>query len=82
MTHLFTVLFFATVLGTAIAILWSVVDEHRELVLAHLPWKRRRATVERPVTVRVRTLPAYWATPSISSELPTRASTVSPATVL
>jgi hypothetical protein len=81
-THLFTVLFFATVLGTAVAILWSVVDEHRELVLAHLPWKPRSAATQAPVTVRAPRLPAYWATPSISSELPIRANRVSPATVL
>ena len=56
MTILFTVLFFASVLGVSIAVIWSVVDEHLDLVLANMPWKARR--------------PAYCATPSISSETP------------
>lgn len=86
MTHLFTVLFFAGVLGAAAAMLWSVVDEHRDLVLANLPWKKRSAPAPQVV---VRKAPgrnpdrrqAYWAMPSISSDTPSRAMTVSPATV-
>jgi len=68
-TQLFTILFFAAVLGTAIAVLWAVVVENAEAVRANLPWKPRRTT-------------PYWATPSISSLTPSRATTVSPATVL
>lgn len=87
MTHLFTVLFFASVLGAAIAILWSVIDEHSELMLANMPWKARRQATP---PVALRKVPgrspdrrqAYWATPSISSDTPRRAMTVSPATVL
>ena len=52
MTHLFTVLFFASVLGAAIAILWSVIDENSEAVLANLPWKVRRETSPPVVVVR------------------------------
>ena len=85
MTQLFTVLFFAGVLGVAIASLWSVVDEHRDLMLANMPWKPRAVVPE----VVVRRVPgrsadrrqSYWATPSISSDTPRRAMTVSPATV-
>jgi hypothetical protein len=51
-THLFTVLFFASVLGAAIAILWSVIDENSEAVLANLPWKARRKTAPPAVVVR------------------------------
>ena len=87
MTHLFTVLFFASVLGAAIAILWSVVDENFEAVLANMPWKTRadhpqpRAVV-RSVNGRSPNRRNYCATPSMSSATPSRARTVSPATVL
>lgn len=86
MTHLFTVLFFATVLGAAIAILWSVVDENLEAVLANLPWKARASRPQPPVIVhsvngRSPRRRDYCATPSISSAAPSRARTVSPATV-
>ncbi len=69
MAQLFTILFFAAVLGTAIAILWSVVDENRAALLANRPWK-----------VRGDRQP-YWATPSMRVETPSRPMTVSPATV-
>ncbi len=87
MTHLFTVLFFASVLGAAIAILWSVVDENFEAVLANMPWKARAAhpqprVVVRSVNGRSPSRRNYCATPSISSVTPIRARTVSPATVL
>ena len=49
MTHLFAILFFSIVLGMAVAALWSVFDEHRALVLAHLPWKQRLAEAPRVV---------------------------------
>ena len=88
MTHLFTVLFFATVLGAAIAILWSVVDENLEAVLANLPWKARAPQPQARPRVVVRSVngrsPArrnYCATPSMSSVTPSLARTVSPATV-
>lgn len=86
MTHLFTVLFFAGVIGVSIALLWSVVDENRDLMMANMPWKPR-AMPASDVTVRkvarrsAQRRPSYWATPSISSDLPRRAMTVSPATV-
>ena len=78
MANLFTVLFFAAVLGVAIAAIWSVVDENLELVLANMPWKSRQAAATREIIVRKS---AYWATPSISSETPSLAMTVSPAMV-
>ena len=65
MTHLFTVLFFASVLGAAIAILWSVIDENSEAVLANLPWKARRKTappavvVHRPARIMAELRQAY-----------------------
>jgi hypothetical protein len=85
-THLFTVLFFATVLGAAVAILWSVVDENLDAVLANMPWKARAAQPRPPVIVRSvngrsPSRRNYCATPSISSFTPSRARTVSPATV-
>ena len=46
MTHLFAILFFSVVIGTAVAALWSVFDEHRALVLANLPWKQRAVASE------------------------------------
>jgi hypothetical protein len=87
-THLFTVLFFAGMLGMAVAILWSVIDENRDAVLANMPWKPRHAAPQPRVIVRkvpgrsAARRQAYWATPSISSDTPSRARTVSPATVL
>lgn|GEM_PF-6297659 len=86
MTHLFTVLFFAAVLGSAIAILWSVIDENLDAVLANMPWKARLAgpqprVVVRSVNGRSPARRSYCATPSISSATPSRARTVSPATV-
>jgi hypothetical protein len=85
-THLFTVLFFASVLGAAIAILWSVVDENLEAVLANMPWKPRAAhpqprVVVRSVNGRSPDRRNYCATPSMSSVTPSLARTVSPATV-
>jgi len=81
-TQLFAILFFASVLGVAVAILWSVVDENRDLVLANMPWSKRLPPAP-PVTVRrAPALLLYWAMPSISSDKPARATTVSPATVL
>lgn len=78
-------LFFASVLGTAVAILWSVVDEHRDLVLANLPWRERtlqpRVQARRPPRRNPDRRQLYWARPSISSDTPRRAMTVSPATV-
>ncbi len=87
MTHLFTVLFFASVLGAAIAILWSVVDENFEAVRANMPWKARAPhpqprVVVRSVNGRSPDRRNYCATPSISSATPSLARTVSPATVL
>lgn len=79
MTHLFALLFFAGLLGAVIAILWTIFDEDRALITANMPWKaggdRPRAIV-RSVSRNGRN---YWATPSITSDRPTRASTVSPA---
>lgn len=79
MTHLFALLFFAGVLGAVIAMLWSIFDEDRALISANMPWKARgegpRVTV-RSVSRNGRN---YWATPSITSNTPSRASTVSPA---
>lgn len=82
MTQLFAILFFAGVLGAAVAILWSVVDEHRDLVLANLPWRERPpAQARRPPGRNPDRRQLYWAMPSISSDTPRRAMTVSPATV-
>jgi hypothetical protein len=85
-THLFTVLFFGAVLGSAIAILWSVVEENLDPVLANMPWKARRAApspkvVVRSVNGRSPSRRNYCATPSISSATPSFARMVSPATV-
>ncbi|HEY0115561.1 MAG TPA: hypothetical protein VGB54_07550 [Allosphingosinicella sp.] len=49
---MFTVLFFASVLGLAVAILWSVVDENLDLMLANMPWKPRKAGPRPHVVVR------------------------------
>ena len=87
MTQLFTVLFFAGVLGAAIAMLWSVIDENLPAVLANMPWKSRLQpqagprVVVRSVNGRSPNRRSYCATPSMSSVTPSRASTVSPATV-
>ncbi len=86
MTHLFTVLFFAAVLGSAVAILWSVVDENLDAVLANMPWKARQSVpqprvVVRSVNGRSPSRRNYCATPSISSATPSLARMVSPATV-
>lgn len=76
--HLLAILFFAGVLGACVALLWSVVEEHRALILANLPWRPRRPDPQlRAVVRRVR----YCATPSISSETPVLARIVSPAMV-
>ena len=79
MSHLFALLFFAAVLGIAIAMLWTIFEEEGELIAANMPWK---AQAERPRAI-VRSVSrngrAYWATPSITSDTPTRARIVSPA---
>jgi hypothetical protein len=85
-THLFTVLFFGAVLGSAIAILWSVVEENLDAVLANMPWKARGAApspkvVVRSVNGRSPARRNYCATPSMNSATPSRARMVSPATV-
>ena len=87
MAQLFTVLFFAAILGTAIAAIWSVIDENLDLVMANMPWKARSASSRMPAPrvlsrrpVRTARAP-YCATPSRRSETPTRAITVSPAMV-
>ena len=76
--HLLAILFFAGVLGACVALLWSVIDEHKALIVANLPWRARSPAP--PVKVRVNRV-GYWAMPSINSATPIRASTVSPATV-
>ena len=86
MTHLFTVLFFGAVLGSTIAILWSVVEENLDAMLANMPWKVRHAgpaprVVVRSVNGRSPSRRDYCATPSMSSATPSRARMVSPATV-
>ncbi len=86
MTHLFTVLFFGAVLGSAIAILWSVIEENLDAVLANMPWKARQAAeqprvVVRSVNGRSPSRRNYCATPSMTSATPVRARMVSPATM-
>lgn len=76
--HLLAILFFAGVLGACLALLWSVIDEHRVLILANLPWQK--SEVAPPLETVVRRV-RYCATPSISSETPVLARIVSPATV-
>ena len=49
MTHLFAILFFSGVMGMAVAALWSIFHEHRDLVLANMPWKERPASAPRAV---------------------------------
>ena len=76
--HLLAILFFGAVLGACVALLWATVDEHKALILAHLPWSPRSPAPPEVIAVRrVR----YCATPSISSEIPILARMVSPATV-
>ena len=75
--HLLAILFFAGVLGACVALLWSVVEEHRPLILANLPW---RALPPAPTVLAIRRV-SYCATPSISSETPVLARIVSPAMV-
>jgi hypothetical protein len=77
--HLFALLFFAAVLGTAIAMIWSVVDANRTLIAAHLPWKAKADWPETIVRSVSRNGSAYWATPSMTSDTPSRARMVSPA---
>ena len=77
MVHLLAILFFATVLGACVALLWTTIDEHKALILANLPW-RPRATA--PTVLAVRRV-SYCATPSSSSETPVLARIVSPAMV-
>ncbi len=79
MTHLFALLFFAGVLGAVIAMLWSMFDEDRALIAANMPWKPRDPAPLVSVRSVSRNGSAYWATPSITSDRPSRASTVSPA---
>ena len=76
--HLLAILFFAGVLGACVALLWSVVDEHRALILANLPWQQRRPAPNLQAIVR---RVSYCAMPSISSETPVLARIVSPAMV-
>lgn len=79
MTHLFALLFFAAVLGAVIALLWTIFDEDRALIAASMPWKageQRPRAIVRAVSRDGRN---YWATPSMTSETPTRARMVSPA---
>ncbi len=57
MIQLFTVLFFGFVLGTAVAIIWSVIAENLEAVRSNLPWK---AQVSRPpIRTLARTARSY-----------------------
>ncbi len=79
MTHLFALLFFAGILGAVIALLWTIFDEDRALIAANMPWKARMEGPRAVVRSVSRNGRAYWATPSITSDTPTRASTVSPA---
>lgn len=77
MVQLLAILFFAGVLGACVALLWSTIDEHRALILAHLPWKTRQPAPPILAIRRVR----YCAMPSSISETPILARTVSPAMV-
>ena len=54
MAYLFTLMFFAAVMGVALAMIWSTVDESRDYVLANLPrWLRReRNAGPEPVLLR------------------------------
>jgi hypothetical protein len=82
-THLFAALFYVTVLMLSLAMLWSMWEEHRAEIVANLPWRSRRSLPPVAPLVRRRgeRRGSYWATPSISSDAPIRAMTVSPATV-
>ena len=79
MSHLFALLFFAAVLGTVAAMLWTIFDEDRALIAANMPWKPRAEGPRAVVRSVSRNGRAYWATPSMTSDTPTRARIVSPA---
>lgn len=80
MAQLFATLFFAGVLGIAVAVLWSVIANNRALVMANLPWATgHESRPEALVRGASRDGSNYWATPSINSDTPSRAITVSPA---
>ncbi len=79
MIHLFALLFFAAVLGTVIAMLWTIFDEDRDLIAANMPWKARENGPRAIVRSVSRNGRSYWATPSITSVTPSRARMVSPA---
>ena len=79
MSHLFALLFFAAVLGTVAAMLWTIFDEDRALIAANMPWKARAEGPRAIVRSVSRNGRAYWATPSMTSDTPTRARIVSPA---
>ena len=79
MIHLFALLFFAAVLGIVIAMLWTIFDEERALIAANMPWKGRLDSPRAIVRSVSRNGRVYWATPSITSDTPTRAKIVSPA---
>lgn len=84
MTHLFAALFFAATLVLCVAMLIELWREHKALVLANLPWRSRQAQEPMLPPARGRGAAArrsYCATPSISSDTPRRAITVSPAMV-
>jgi len=75
--QLLAILFFASVLGASVALLWSTIDEHRDLILANLPW---RTLPPAPPILAIRRV-SYCATPSRSSDTPVLARIVSPAMV-
>jgi hypothetical protein len=82
-THLFAALFYIAVLMLSLAMLWSMWEENRAEIVANLPWRSRRSLPPVAPLARRRgeRRANYWATPSISSDAPIRAMTVSPATV-
>ncbi len=79
MIHLFALLFFAAVLGSVIAMLWTIFDEDRALIAANMPWRARLDGPRAIVRSVSRNGRNYWATPSMTSATPTRARIVSPA---
>lgn len=88
MTHLFAALFFSGVLFVAVAALVDLWHGHRDVILAALPWTDTQIVpacevdeTQLVVTWRRHDPRSYWAIPSISSDRPSLASTVSPATV-
>lgn len=88
MTHLFAALFFSGVLFIAISALVDLWQANRAVILAALPWTDTQIVPASAldegqivVTWRRQDRRGYWAMPSISSERPSLASTVSPATV-